>query len=143
MLENTLKQSFILRPKGDPQVMASLMQVISQRNVEKTYEITIRLYHKTRSLEQNAYYWGIVLPTIQSFIRDHRGDDYSCEDVHEWYREQYLESRPVTIKGKTVIARPSTTKLSTKEFSDYLELVIHHAAENGIVIPPPDFNETA
>ncbi len=138
------EQSFILRPKGDPAVMSTLMQTIAQRNAEKTYVVTVKLYNKTRSLEQNAYYWGVVIPTIQGFIRAHRGDDYSCEDIHEWYRTQFLESRPVTIKGQTVIARPSTTKLTTKEFSDYLELVIHHAAENGIVIPPAEYDrETA
>jgi len=128
-------QRFILS-QDNPQPLSNLIDWIADRNIEKVWSVEIKEYKKNRSQEQNAYYWGAVLPTIQAYIRDSRGENYSTDDIHEWYRDEFLPKRTIVIKGVTKVTRPSTAKLNTKKFADYLELVMHHCAENGIVIPP-------
>ncbi len=50
-------QRFILRPGADPQVMQSLLQAITQRNAEKEWEVTIKLFKENRSIKQNRLQW--------------------------------------------------------------------------------------
>lgn len=134
------KQTYIVYP-GDERVLLNVLDAIRNRDVSKPWRITMEVYRKNRSAEQNAYYWGVVLPTIQAFIMDSRGDHYSCDDIHEFYRDEYLPKRTIKIKGMVKVVRPSTASLTTKQFSDYLEIVIHHCAENGIVIPAPEWRD--
>ena len=134
-------QRFILHPNGDPQVIQNLYQAITNRDAEKSWEVIIKPYRKNRSLDQNNYYWGVVLPTIQYVIQESRGEHYSTEDLHEWFRDKFLPHRVITIKGETKAVQPSTSKLTIKEFSDYLESIIQFAAESGIVIPDPEWRD--
>ena len=136
-----MKQTYILHPKGDPQVMHNLLSAIANRDVETAWEVTIKPYRKNRSVKQNNYLWGVVYPTIQSAIQASRGEHYSTDDIHEWFRDKYLPKKVVTIKGETKTIRPSTTKLNTREFGEYLDQIIYFAAESGIVIPDPEWRE--
>ena len=130
---------FIMGPGQYTLMQSWLIQQIS--DPEKTYWITVEVYRKKRSREQNAYLWGVVYPTIQTAIQESRGEDYSCDDIHEWFRDKYLPKRVITIKGETKVARPSTTTLDVKEFGEYLDRIICFCAENGIVIPDPEWKE--
>jgi len=56
-------------------------------------------------------------------------------------RDEFLPHKEISIKGKIKVVRPSTARLTVKEFSEYLERVIHHAAENRIVIPAPEWRD--
>jgi len=44
------------------------------------------------------------------------------------------------VMGEEIKLYKTTTKYSKKEFADFLERLIHAAAELGCVIPPPDWN---
>ncbi len=98
-------------------------------------EIIIRKYRSQRTLEQNAYYWGVVIP----ILGDHFG--YDAEEIHE---ELKLMFNP--IQSKIDPARKiggSTTKMSTVEFycdqDSYVERIARWAASDyGIYIPPPE-----
>ena len=46
-------------------------------------ELTITKKSITRSLQQNAYYWGIVIPTVQSAIRE-LGERLNLNETEEW-----------------------------------------------------------
>jgi len=135
-----MKQTFVLRP-GETAPESRLMQWLVSRDREKPWKVEVSEYRKNRSLEQNAYYWSAVLPTMQSFIEESRGDHYSCDEIHEYMRDDFLPHRVITIKGQAKVVRPSTASLTTEEFSVYLEHVIHFAAESGIVIPAPEWRE--
>ena len=98
-------------------------------------EIIIKKYREKRTNDQNAYYWGTVIP----ISADHFGHD-NPEEMHEDFK---LEFNPVESKvapGK--IIGGSTTKMSTTEFfSDETSFVNRicrwMATENGVYIPPP------
>ncbi len=98
-------------------------------------EVIIRKWREKRTNEQNAYYWGVVVPTLADFF----GHD-NPEDMHE---DLKLKFNPVESKvepGK--IIGGTTTKLSTEEFfgpeTSYVERICRWASmEYGVYIPPP------
>jgi hypothetical protein len=97
-------------------------------------EIIIRKHKSQRSLDQNAYYWGVVVP----ILADHFG--YEPEELHE--EMKYLFN---PIQSKLDPSRNiggSTAKMSTVEFysdeSSYVERICRwSASEHGLYIPPP------
>ncbi len=95
-------------------------------------QIEIRDYKKPRTLDQNRYYWGVVLKTIADDV----GED--VESLHEYFAEKYLLQEVREIFGNDVKIRKSTTKLSTKEFNEYIEKIRAEMAQFGFIIPDPD-----
>jgi hypothetical protein len=98
-------------------------------------DITIRAHKSKRSNDQNAYYWGVVVP----ILADHFG--YEPEEIHE---ELKILFNPIESKirpGQKIGG--STTKMSTVEFfsdeTSYVERICRWAAsEYGVYIPPPN-----
>ena len=87
---------------------------------------------KSRSNQQNKYYWGCVLKLVAEYT------GYTENEVHEWLKDQLLPKKFVTIAGVEVEARKSTSDLSTVDFQAYIEHVRAFAAmELQIVIPLP------
>ena len=132
---------WILRP-DNPGPLSELLTWIASRDVTKTWEVIAQEYNSTRSREQNAYLWGVVYPTIQKAIRDSRGEYYSTDEIHEWFRDKFLPKRLITIKGEQKVVRPSTARLKVAPFGEYLERIIHFCAESGIHIPPAEGSTT-
>jgi len=98
-------------------------------------EITIRKQKTKRTNDQNAYYWGVVIPILSDYF----GHD-NPEDMHEDLKQEFnpIESK---VKPGTKIGG-TTTKLSTVEFfcdeTSYVERICRWAAmEHGLFIPPP------
>lgn len=88
---------------------------------------------KQRSLKQNAYYWGVVIPLIADEIGEH---DHNY--VHALMKHRFLTKKKV-IKNKVYEATGSTRKLNTNQFNIFMDKVIHWAnTELGLQIPPPD-----
>ena len=131
------QQRFVLRP-GETAPLANLLTWIASRDPEKTWSVEVAEFKRNRKKAQNAYLWAAVYPTIQQAIRDSRGEFYSTEEIHEWFRDKFLPNRVVTIKGESKAIRPSTTSLSPGEFWDYVDQIICFCAESGIVIPEPE-----
>jgi hypothetical protein len=84
---------------------------------------------KQRSLEQNAYYHGVVLDILSDEI------GYDHDEMHDALRYKFLQYE--NVKGlKTIL---STTQLTTKEFEVFLSRIRRWAAmDMGIFIPKPN-----
>jgi hypothetical protein len=96
---------------------------------DKTYQLIVRKMRKPRSLDQNSYYWGVVL----SLICEHTG--YEPEELHEALKRKFLIKR--TDKGLEFVE--STTNLTTTGMMEYIDKVIKFAAtELDVVIPDSD-----
>lgn len=90
-------------------------------------QITVRL--KPRSLQENSYYWGVVL----QHIADTTG--YTPEEVHDAMRWKFLR-----VSGWFERVR-STTSLTTTEFEEYLEKIRTFAVQElDCPIPLPKSN---
>jgi hypothetical protein len=91
-------------------------------------QIALRLtkHHHARSLSQNAYYWGVVIPLLAE------GCGYDDEEMHEALKWRFLARHD----GPMPTVR-STATLNTTEFCEYVEHCRRLAAEMGVVIPDP------
>lgn len=88
---------------------------------------------KPRSNRQNAYLWGVVLPMIAEYT------GHTTEDVHGWFKDEFLPRRFITLGGKEKELRKTTTELTSMEFEAYLERIRAWSAETlGLVIPLPN-----
>ena len=101
----------------------------------KRIELTIRRERLGRSLQQNRYYWGVVV----SLIADHCG--YEPEEMHEALKLKFLSDMVEDEHGLVRVG--STTKLSTEGFIDYINRIVRWAAQDlQCLIPDPKSIET-
>jgi len=116
-------------------------------DLDGSVEVVIRPYKKNRSFEQNRLYWKWI-----GIIADEIGDTKSA--IHEIFKRKFLvpilaTEAPfynllmVVANGGTEDDRKelsrliSTTKLSIREFSAYLDQIDKHAASLSIALPQP------
>jgi hypothetical protein len=102
--------------------------------------LTVEKKSSRRSNGQNRWLWGVALP----LIAEHCGYDH-----HEHERLHYdllavrfgteeLQPLVAGAPARIVPAKTSST-MSTREFSDYMEWLTRYAADTlGVVIPLPD-----
>lgn len=95
--------------------------------------VTIKRRTKSRSDNQNRYYWGAVIATISA----ETGVD--PDDVHEAMKRKFLEPEYKEFAGMKWKIPGSTSKLDTSAMTTYLEQVRAWAGtEFGINIPDPE-----
>lgn len=120
-------------------VLHRLLEAISQAGDTKLV-LTLKVQKKRRSLSQNAYLWAVVYPAIADVFRRH-GNAVDVDDVHEYCKANVAKLKQVfvTPDGEVLTGPGSTAKLTTKEFTDYIEAVRAWAASTlGIGIPAPN-----
>ena len=76
---------------------------------DKKIQLSLTKYTKRRSLNQNNYYWGAIIPMIADQV------GMLDEDVHDALRMMFLKDH--TKKLETI---KSTAELSMGEFAEYL-----------------------
>src|SRR3990172_2997170 len=59
----------------------------------KNLVLIFKPLRKTRSISQNAYYWGVVIPIWQNILQSEWCEFYSKEETHEFlkYNCNYVE----------------------------------------------------
>ena len=91
--------------------------------------VTVEKRQSLHSARQRGYYRGVVLPTLE---RD--GPGYTAQEWHEICRHLFL----LTDRGGRTFAQ-STSTLSSKDMSEYIDKIIRWAAmELGVVIEDPN-----
>jgi hypothetical protein len=82
----------------------------------------------------------VVYPYVAQGMHDQWGDTITSDEAHIFCKGRFL-SRPIVNRetGQEMgVAFPSTTKLTTTEFKEYIEKIARFAAESlGVVIPAP------
>jgi len=92
-----------------------------------------------RSLEQNAYLWGVCYETILENSLKEQG--WRAEDLHEYFLGEFHGWKTLEGFGKKrmkPVERSSGKSIS--EFMEYIAFIQQKAAEMGIYIPDPDEN---
>ena len=90
-----------------------------------TYEI-VRTDGETRTNDQNKYLWWAVYPAIHQELKT-----YTCEEIHSLMSFKFLQK---ISKGWSPYIQ-STSRLTTAEFSKYVENIKDFVAQYGIYIP--------
>lgn len=114
-----------------------LHRYIDQMN--KVCKVTVKPIPKRRSIEANAYYWGVVIQEFSKFLKD-QGEWYTDEEVHEMLKYKFLRRSVVNRKTGEVISEVtmSTAKLSTSDFAEYVDRCCVWLNEMfGIQVPAP------
>ena len=86
----------------------------------KEVVITIKLKRKQRSNNQNAYYWGVIVPIYQQILSDEWGEVYSKEETHEFlkFNCNYIEKVNEST-GEVIRASKSTQSNSTTDQEEF------------------------
>lgn len=102
-------------------------------------DVCIKKHIRTRSLQANKFYWGVVIKHVQAGLLEAWGEHLTPDETHGYLKEKFMR-KPVVdrnsgeIKGYT----HATTVVGSDLFSQYLEKVLKHAGEDlGISIPSP------
>lgn len=104
------------------------------------YTVTIERRHATRSVLQNAWYFGCILPALA----EHTG--YTVDELHEYCKSRFNPKQVIVTNehGEIVDEQRiglSTTGLNKLTFGEYCEQIRQWAARDlGVVIPDPDPN---
>lgn len=98
-------------------------------------EMIVRKWRRTRSNQQNRYYWGVVI----AIAAEHFG--YSPYEMHQAFKVKFLYVPEETQEGK--IIKPatigSTKEMNTMEFNRYFEDIrMWMSSEFGVYIPDPN-----
>ena len=106
---------------------------------DKDVCITIERKRKKRSLNQNCYYWGVVIPLVRKLLEEY-GNEVDDEETHSFLKEHVgkLTASVVGKSGRRVAITKSSASLSTAEFEEYILKITAWAATEGVVIPSPN-----
>jgi hypothetical protein len=108
----------------------------------KDIEITIQRKRKVRSNPQNAYYWGVVLPLVQSGLIDATGETRDLNSIHYQILLPLLSiNREIvnTDTGQVINEKITSSEMTTTEFSEYILSIQKWSSEFlGINIPYPN-----
>ncbi len=103
----------------------------------KPFAVTVEVWKKPRTNQQNAYLWGVVYPAVIEGGGEALGG-FTRDDVHEWLLGECFGWQ--TLEGfgrKRMRPLKRSSALNKQEFSDYLTFIDTKCAEFGIVIPEP------
>lgn len=135
------EQNFYINKKTDLiKFCLHIASVIKDLDKAKRWQVIIKPLYNMRSVQQNAYYWGKVLPCICEWYLHTHGRTVSPKFVHEkitkiLYCPYQVE---VDCNGNDHKIYVTTSELKTYEFNDMFEMMAADFVERGCYIPPPD-----
>lgn len=116
----------------------SFDEAVARLNPAWELEVTVKRLRATRSLLQNAYYWGVVV----QLLSEHTG--YTPDEMHDVLKAKFIPKRLAVCDGNGVVVDEfvlggSTREMNTIEFGEYMETIREWAAETlDVVIPDPN-----
>jgi len=110
----------------------------------KTVTITVQQRKRTRTSEQNRYYWGVCVSILSRMFHDYNPDIVVTPELtHEFCKRRFLpmvtdweDVKLNTPEGTQEFIRTTKT-LTTTQFMDYITLLQNFAADYGWEIPDP------
>ena len=109
---------------------------------DKDVVITFSKPKKSRSNNQNNFYWGVVLPLIQKGLLDATGELRSNDNIHYNILLPLFAPTNEIINidtGECIVERLTSSDLTTTQFCEYILEIQKWAAEFlGIDIPSPN-----
>jgi len=111
-----------------------------KRLAGQAIDCVIKVHRNQRSLDQNAWHWGVAIP----IIADALGYD---KDEHEELHYQLVALCFGMHRDERLacdVPNVRSSKLTTAQFSEFMEWEVRWAArEHGIVVPLPNESEAA
>jgi len=108
------------------------------------YMLDGKPWPKLRTLDQNDYYWGVVMPICLSGMIDAGWEGIrDTKELHELYKSWFTRQTVVNKFTGTQETIPASTRgMTTKEFSAFVDMVRDYAEEYlNVNIPEPERGE--
>lgn len=106
------------------------------------YDVTLRPRKRTRSLNQNAYYFAALVTPWTEWLREQSGDpSITSEQAHIELKRAVLGTKEIVNKetGDVIELTRTSRNLDTAEFSEFIEGAARFLAEfAGIVVIPSE-----
>jgi len=105
---------------------------------DQEVEILITVRRATRSIQQNRWYWGVIV----QLLSDHTG--HTPDEIHDLLKAKFIPKRLAVQDGNGEVVDEyvlggSTRKMSTAEFGEYCEAIRAWAFEKlDVQIPGPN-----
>lgn len=106
----------------------------------KTLDIVFKVHRSQRSIDQNAWEWGVAIP----ILAEHLGYDLDEHEALHYALVDECFGRSWDERLKRDMPNVRSSKLNTEQYSKYMEWLVRWAArEHGCVIPLPNESEAA
>lgn len=127
---STLYREFILRGPSAWQALVAFVRTNAKacNDRERPLRVIVTEAEAKRRLEQNRYYWGVVITSIaeQAWVN---GQRFSKDAWHEYFAREFGLCEDITLpSGEVVTRRMSTTEMSVSQFAEYTEKVHAYGA---------------
>jgi hypothetical protein len=114
-------------------------------NAIKSFEnsdviLTLEKPKKKRSNNQNSFYWGVLIPLMQSGAKDLWGEVWSIDKAHKHLSNKFVFHESINEKTGEVTQTPkSTTELTTTGWEVFMtEIRIYLLEDFDINAPEPN-----
>ena len=106
--------------------LENVRKQIGELDLTKAWEVEVKPFAFNRSTQQNKKYWKLV-GELGSFL------GYDEGEMHELLKYKFLSYKQEML-GDEMVVIPSTSKLTIKEFVEYLEKVERFAVTLGFTL---------
>lgn len=105
-----------------------------------TYVVSIKKKFRKRSIFQNAYYWGVVIPCFVNGYKETSGESIGSDIAHAFLKQEFNSSELINENtGEIKKIGKSTTSLTTTDFMVYIDECNKFIEEwFGIRVPLPE-----
>ena len=130
-------------PIGTPpeQIAHAVVRMAQHLPTDKPFAVTVEVWKKPRTNQQNAYLWGVAYPAIlEGGGEALRG--WTRDDLHEYFLGECFGWEVLEGFGRKRM-RPvlRSSRMTKEQFSEYLDWLGAKCADMGIVIPEPQTGE--
>ena len=106
--------------------LENVRKQIGELDLSKAWEVEVKPFAFNRSTQQNKKYWKLI-GELGSFL------GYDPGEMHELMKYKFLSYKQEML-GDEMVVIPSTSKLTIKEFVEYLEKVERFAVTLGFTL---------
>lgn len=109
------------------------------RLVGQTIRLTVTRQKGKRSNQQNKYLWSCVYEDLLAGLAEKAAErgvpmTLTKDDLHFHYKTKHVGQPVKDFDGEEFLSDPTTTVLTTEQFSLYIEAIKADAAQRGIYI---------
>ena len=92
----------------------------------KDVMITFEKVSKKRSNNQNAYYWGVLIPILQNSFRENWGEIWNKEKAHDFCKMQFNFIEKINESTGEIVRVPKSTTENTTTAQEELHSEIRN-----------------
>lgn len=131
---------FFILPRLLPRerVIERIARALSALPLDRAFALTIDEHKERRSDQQNRYLWGCVYETILK-VGGETLAGWSKADLHDYFLIKHFGAETITGFGvRRLKPLKRSSRLSRKEFAEYVDFIQRECATIGIIIPDAD-----